>query len=507
LRDADLITHNGQLGIDLQVSPKTIIGGVLEGYLRDWKMDAFNESIVIAPDSTEILQIPNDEINQWWHWGGNLNLSHQINELQSINFDFDYLFYENDNPTNYSNQYFDVNGNPISTEEVKVTKSTPITIWVGAFDYNRNIGERVKFETGLKGTISRFTNDVKVATIQPGGIPEIDSTLTGNFDLDENIGAAYVSFAFNISPKTDIKAGLRYEYTDTDLNEVGVGPVLARTFGEFFPSFFLSHKLAEENVIQFSYGRRISRPTFMQMAPFVIFMDPFTFFKGNPGVQPAITNTVKAEYRYKNYLASFQYSHDDNAIARFQPEVDPETNQMFFVAENLKSVDNYTLLVTLPFEIGSWFETQNNATANWTKLEADFLENPVTLDIYNFRINSTNTFKFPKDFSLEVSGFYQSPVLWGLYELAGMGSLNLGVQKKFNDGSSLRLSLSDMLGTVEWNWNTDIPEENLVTSGSYIFEQQIWRLTYSKNFGNKKLKQARKRTSGATERRRAPGVE
>lgn len=505
-RDADLAMHNGQFGVDYQVSPKTSIGGGFEGYLRNWEMDAFNESMITAPDSTEILQIPNDELNKWWHLGGNFNLNHKFSESQSVNLDFDYLYYENDNPTNYSNLLFDENGNLISSEEVRVRKSTPITIWVGALDYSREISERFKFETGIKGTLQSFNNDVSVESLQQGQWVA-DSVLTGNFDLKENIGAAYASFALNLGPKTDLNAGLRYEYTDTDLTQVGVGPVLARKFGELFPTIFISHKLAEENVIQFSYGRRITRPTFRDMAPFVIFLDPFTFFKGNPAVQAAITNSVKAEYRYKNYMVSFQYSHDEGAIARFQPEVDPETNQQFFVAENIKSIDNYTILVTIPFEIGSWFETQNNATANWTSLEADHLEEPIKLDLFGLRVNSTNTFKFPRNFSFEVQGFYQSPALWGLWKTESMGALNLGLQKKFNnDWGSLRLNVSDILRTMEWNWGADFPEQNVVTNGAYIFEQQVWRLIYSRNFGNKKLKQARKRTSGSTERQRA-GVE
>lgn len=118
--------------------------------------------------------------------------------------------------------------------------------------------------------------------------------LTANYLLNENIAAAYSSFTFNLNPKTTIKAGLRYEYTTSNLGSTQTANIVDRKYGELFPTFYISQKLNEDNSVNFSYSRRITRPTFNDLAPFTIFFDPKTFFTGNPALQPAIANSIQA---------------------------------------------------------------------------------------------------------------------------------------------------------------------------------------------------------------------
>ena len=130
-----------------------------------------------------------------------------------------------------------------------------------------------------------------------------------------------------MSEKTDIKLGLRYEHTDSELISDTEGTLVDRSYGELFPTAYLSHKINDTLSFGASYSRRISRPTLREMAPFVIFFDPSTFISGNPGVQPALSDNVAFTTNYLSYLLKFEYSIEKGTIARFTPTIDEATNR------------------------------------------------------------------------------------------------------------------------------------------------------------------------------------
>src|SRR6185312_4437606 len=104
-----------------------------------------------------------------------------------------------------------------------------------------------------------------------------DSSLSGNHTLNENISAAYTSFNIKPSAKISIKAGLRYEFTHSTLGSETQINLVKRDYGKLFPSFFMLHTINDSNSVNFSCSRRIWRPGFSDLAPWVLFLDPKTF--------------------------------------------------------------------------------------------------------------------------------------------------------------------------------------------------------------------------------------
>ncbi len=104
------------------------------------------------------------------------------------------------------------------------------------------------------------------------------------WQLNENISAAYSSLNWAPGSKTKMKLGLRFEHTNSNLGTEKEKDIIDRHYGRLFPSFFLTHTIDENNTAGFSYSRRITRPTFWNLAPFVIFMDPQHLFFGQSGI-------------------------------------------------------------------------------------------------------------------------------------------------------------------------------------------------------------------------------
>jgi len=353
--------HLARLGLDYHVSDKLLVGGLVSGYNTKWLMDATNVADLSSNGVLDtVITVDNHELNQWKNLGGNINLQYTFSAGSSLTVDADYLWYLDNNPTDYSNHYEDGEGNFFFENYTRSTKMTPINIRVGKVDYKTPIGNRVKFETGVKGTISNFTNDVGVEYSDNDKDWVSDPELTAKYNLDETIAAGYITLEVPLDKKTDIKAGLRYEYTDSNLGSEEEQDIVDREFGKLFPSLFISRRLNENNTIKFVYGKRITRPTFNDMAPFVIFLDPYTFFSGNPAVQPAISNNFELGYTFKSALISLNYGIEDSTIANFQSTIIEGTNKQLLFTENLRQVKTLSLTLSFPLTPVSWWNMYYN---------------------------------------------------------------------------------------------------------------------------------------------------
>lgn len=503
LRDPVQRNHNARLGMDWNLSKKTVLGMLVSSYDNRWSMDAVNNTTISingAPDT--LLRIVNDEINHWQHLGGNLNLQHTFRPDELLTFDLDFLAYDNENPTNYLTSYSGAGGNFLFDERTFSGKVTPIKVGVGKLDYSKRFSDKLKMEAGVKGTSSRFDNDVTVFRID-NGTPVNDPTLTAQYRLEESIGAAYTAFDFKLDAKSDAKLGLRYEYTNSNLGTAERANIVDRQYGNFFPSAFLSRNFNDKHSANLSYSRRISRPTFNDMAPFVIFMDPYTFFSGNAALQPSISNNVKLDYRFGSTLFSMQYTVEDSAIAQFQSRVIEGTNQQLIAAENLKNRKTLAFTLALPIQVAEWWRMQNNLIGTWQAVNVYFDGALVNIQNKNLQMVWINSFTLPKDFSAELMGFYQTKALFGSGIFLPVYGINVGIQKKFpGNGGTLRFGVDDVLNSFLWRIQNNLPEHNLVSNFEVDFSQRTFKLSYSRNFGNNQLKGKRERATGSEEERR-----
>ncbi len=503
LRDPIQLNHNIRLGLDYEITDQTIVGFLLGAHNNKWTMDAMNEGRTKVNNILEEqVELTNDERNQWKHIMGNFNLQHKFTADSKLNFDIDYLVYEDENPNNYTTSYFDGENSLQKIEDTRSDKFTPINILVSQIDFETSLGDNVNFQAGIKGAYSTFTNDVSVDVLENSEWINVGQ-FTNKSDLEESIFAAFSSFDYKANEQNMFKFGLRYEYTDSQLDTEKEGPVVDRQFGKLFPSVFYSHTINDNNSLNLSYNRRISRPTFNDMAPFAIFIDPNTFFFGNAALQPAISDNVKVDYRHKSYLLSAQYSFEEGSIARFQDQVDVSTNQQAFSPINLKNTHVVSGTLALPFYIGDFWEMQNNFILVWQKINSDYNGEPFSLENTGYNLSTTQTFILPKDFSIELSGFYNSSGLFGRSTLDPITGMSFGIQKKFKkDRSVLRFNITDLFNSIEFSGGTSIPTQGFETDGVWDFSNRTFKLSYSRSFGNNKLKASRNRSTSSEEERR-----
>ena len=502
-RDPIRRNHNVRTGVDYQISDKTIIGLLLWANDNKWTMDAMNQSRETENGiPSSFVELLNTERNQLQHFGSNLNIKHSFKKDGFVSIDLDYLKYTLENPTTYTNSFFDGNNNFLREELTTSDKKTPINIVVGKTDYSNRINDKIKLDVGIKGAFSNFDNDVSVGTFQGQNFVE-DPDLTDVSTLKERILAGYGSLEYAISDKTSLQLGLRYEHTDSELVSEKQGKVVDRTFGELFPTAYISHKVNDTLSLNFSYSRRITRPTFNDMAPFVIFIDPTTFFAGNPAVQPAISNSLKVDFNYRSAILSAQFSVEDGTISRFNSQFDEENERLIFGASNMDQTKTFSLTFGLPITITNWWKIQNNFTYLNTKVENTVAGSLFALEQSSFNFNSSLSFTMAKNLTSEINVNYNSPSInsfLGTAILQEYYGVNIGIQKKFGEKwGTLGFKINDLFDSIKWKVITNIPEQNLNTNNSVDFSNRTFLLTYTNSFGNSKLKSARERGTGAEE--------
>ncbi|CAN5906687.1 TonB-dependent receptor [soil metagenome] len=506
-RDPTITNHTGRLGFEYSLWSKTSLSGLFSGFSNKLDIDErSNTQIYRAGQLSSSIAGKHLEINHWRHVMGNLNLQHTLPNRQEINFDLDYLYYHNDNPHQYAYTFSPKQENNPSGN-IRIEKQTPIQLWVAKGDYKKGMGEHTKLEAGLKATISRLGNNVLVEDYLEGKwLRNPDFSM--NMDMLEDIGAGYLNLNHTFSSKVSLQAGLRGEYTRTDLGTPEDTTLIQRRYFNLFPSVFVAKDLTKESSLQVSYGRRITRPTYNNLAPFVYFIDPNTFFSGNINLLPAITDAFQSTYRFKNkYLLSLGYSYDKNPIIPWQVYVDPETNVQVAHADNLRNSNSYSLTFTLPVRLTSWWDINSNLMGVWQVNRTTIEGKDINLQAGFGSLNMTQSFKLPQNFSAELTGFYRSRSPFGISYMRAMGAVNVGIQKKLKDEKGIfRFGVDDLFWTTRWRFVTDQPALNINQNFVGAFsEPRIFKITYSRNFGNKNVSGAKKRTTGSDEERKRVG--
>ena len=488
-----ITNYSGRLGLDYFMNKKVTMGMQINGSLNRFKQNVDGKSYIGEnPGKTRAVNLLNDENSRRELFTTNINTGIQIDASQSVNIDVDYLHYYNKAPNNYENTFISSTGSIDSTQIFNATKRTPVNVWVGRLDYSRSLNKKMRLDIGTKYTYSTLKNDVLVQDYL-GGSYFKNVNLSENSKLIENIFAIYTSLNWDVNKTTKANLGIRYENSSQNLTLESKGNVLNSPISQFFPTFFLSKNINKKSSLQFSYGRRINRPTYFDLAPFVLFLDPNTFYFGNIKLKPAISNAISVNYKWTKYFATVEFTNEKNTIATSQSVFLDEKKQQILTSLNIDYLNTLSLSFILPFKVSKWWDMQNTIQASYIEQK---LNNEVNNDIF-YILRTTQNFSLPKDFSIQLFVSYNSKRLSGISTINDFQRTSLSIDKKLKKVNSvIQLSFTDIFGR-DYSFNSTNSSNNAYVK--YGYEPRVFRLTYMYNFGNSKLERERKRELGSDE--------
>src|SRR5690606_32369510 len=150
------------------------------------------------------------------------------------------------------------------------------------------------------------------------------------------------------------KAGLRAEQTNIKTQQMVGDSANSNNYIDFFPNASLSKTINPDNVLSLSYSRRIDRPNYQSLNPFVEYLNEYTFRGGNPYLKPQYTQSTELGYTFKRqYSATLNYSHTKDVISEVvTPNIADHT--LFQRQQNISKFDNLTLSLNVPVSITKW---------------------------------------------------------------------------------------------------------------------------------------------------------
>lgn len=305
---------------------------------------------------------------------------------------------------------------------------------------------------------------------------------TNQFAYTENVNALYANYAQQ-SGKFNFQAGVRLEQTNSEGNLTSFATTeddnVKRNYLNLFPSAGVTYQMNDKNSLVFNYSRRINRPNYQDLNPFRQRLDELTFEKGNPFLQPEYTNKFQLTHTF-NYAinTTLSFDHTTDLIGRL---TDAETeNSTFITYQNIADRFNYSLNVSGAVPIKEWWSTYTSLTAFHQRNRADFGEGKtIALNVTSFNAYMQQTFTLPKDFTMEISGFYSSPSIWeGAFKMEEMWQLNAGIAKKVLQGKgNIKLNINDIFKTQVWRGVSRFGDLYMVANGGWDSRRVALTLT------------------------------
>ena len=492
--------HNNsyRFGADYDLSSKNTIGFVVNGYFNN-EFDSNDNRTYIGKNfnisqADSSLRTVSGIRQTYNNFAVNLNDTYKIDTAgQQLSVDLDYSRFRNNSNAQYITDFYLADGS-LQHPQGFLGNVTPsnIDIRTAKVDYAKPLTKSVKLEAGFKYSDVKTDNNLQQTTVQ--GAPD---TSVNHFVYDEKITAGYLNLNKQFK-NTSVQLGVRAEYTQSNAvgDSMAVVQRIPRNYLNFFPSVFVNHTINDKNEFSLSYSRRIDRPQYDNLNPFVYHLDPYTYQKGNPYLKPQYTDNFEFNYTYnKSITLTLGYSRTTDVITEI-PGTDPATKVAFVTQQNLQIQNAYNANLYAPYTITKWWDGNINATAFYLGFKSNNLEGS-NLDRGQtaYQVRATETFKPLNGYKLEVTGNYQSSLTYGLFYVKPQYSVDAGLSHSFaNKKANLKLSMSDIFNT----------RRNDVTSnyGSVDFdirqkrESRITRLTFTYNFGSTKIR-ARQHQSGA----------
>jgi hypothetical protein len=500
-RENTTTQQNVNAGIEWKLNKNSLLNFSLTGYRRNWDMHAVtNDTGHIAQDSSVASKLIIHESNIWQSATAGVGLQTKLDSKTDISFNLDYLHYHNDNPSQYDNQLLSDHSSPDDVSMIDVKKKTPIQFFIASADYKHTYSTHFSLEAGVKAYNSSLDNNVLVQRMQ-NNVWLTDSAFTSYSNLREQLAAGYISTNWRPGKEWILNAGLRYEYDHTRIGTPQKKNLLNRKNGYLFPTLTFEKDLSKNEAVEFAYSKRITRPTYNEIAPFVFFWGPNSFDGGNTELRPAISDALKIGYHINQWVISMQYSHSKDEIDPGEPENDSSYN-VIYRHQNLKYQNLLALTNAWSLNVTPWWDVQTNVVSQYLVVQTSHLPTNVRRHSYGLNVNITNSMRLPNNFAIEISGMYQSKTLSGVVESLGIGSLNVGIQKKFGKGA-LRFAADDILKTNNLRLRLKLPNDpNLSTDFNYSFNPRFFRVTYTRSFGNSKLKSINLKSASEEERGR-----
>ncbi len=440
--------YSSKIGLDYSASKKTTLGVVLNGFYNPSTWESKTNTYIFDPNDVLTAQTKaatrNDE--KWKNFSSNFNVRTVLDSAgQELTADLDYIQYRSTSVQPLISSYYDNAGNLKQTPDTLMgTLPQNITIYSGKVDYSLPLKKGAKFEAGIKTSFVKTDNNASYDSIQNGEMVH-DFNRSNHFVYEENINAAYVNYSRPLGKKWSGQFGLRAENTNAKGSQLTTGVQFKRNYTQLFPTAYLQYKASEQNLFVINYGRRINRPDYESLNPFIHFLDRYTFEQGNPNLKPQFAHNIELSHTYKGFLTTTLNYTSTNDIIQQVLEQNETTNETYIKKANIASLHQVGLAISAYKEITKWWNGNIYVNVYNNRFEGVVNGDNISIGITGLMMQVQQQFKWGKGWGAEVSGFYRTKGVEGVIFIQPIGQVNAGFSKQImKNKASVRLNVRDI---------------------------------------------------------------
>jgi len=452
------------------------------------------------------------------NYGSTFSYKHNFaNAGKELTADVNYNRSKNDNNGLYQTQFFYNNSNPkgpmVKEQSLGGGETKFLTVQT---DFVNPITDKIKLEMGARAAVrnySSFSNNLFFNSVT--GTYDAITGLSNNYKFKDEVYAGYVTFTQSIKNFT-YQLGARIESSKYTGTQIDKNLTFANQYPfSFFPSVFLTQKINDKQSLQLNYSRKINRPNFFQLIPYIDFSDSLNLSKGNPNLIPEFTNLLEFSYQVdldkgNSLLGTVYYRNTNDLITRYQyrdknPNAARTDSVIINSFANANNSYAYGLELTGKIKPATFWDITANMNLYNSKINGNNIQNNLEAQQVSWFGKLNNSFKLPKNYSIQFTANYQSKTILpssgsggnrGGGMMFGGGQLStangyikpnygfdIAFRKDFlkNNAASLTLSISDIFRTRVYSTHSE--SVYFVQDNIRRRDPQVARLNFNWRFG------------------------
>lgn len=478
------INFNG--GLEYELGKKTVIGLYFD--------DNLNNSNAVQEATTTVFEgnafnynsfsYRSDQKLKYSSPDATFNILHKLDTLGSqLQLSSNYLDINGQDSKFVENHFYDSSHSEILTPSryTTVTKGH-YGIFSQKLDYTKMMKKDFSIEAGLKATFIDIKSDADYLLNNA----TVDTTLENDYSYKEQVLAAYTTLSKTYK-KVSLSLGVRAEQTDVNAVNKTTGFTLHRSYLNFFPSSTLDYKINEKNSFSGSYSYRIDRPGFYRLNPARVYNDELNYTVGNPTIRPQYSHNTTLNYNYSGFITATVDHHQTHDFMYWYTYTQPNSQINIDTTFNFRLRDDYSFSLYIQHQI-KWFNLQIYAAYQYHDYKGTINGEPAVSATSQFYGNLNAEFSLPKDFKLQLSGFYVTPFIDAVQFYSPVGSINLVINKSF-----LKNKLDVSLGFFDILYSENSYMTTTLSDQYFYYQQKAdtrrVRLSLNYKFGKMQIEQ------------------
>ncbi|AZA81971.1 TonB-dependent receptor [Chryseobacterium lactis] len=444
----------------------------------------YNSQDVAVSDYTTINDHRSRSINN----SVSFQIDRKLNKRSSLSW---VNYFTGNNAKKYQNviTYLNFAGESPREDNFLTNNKADVQLYSTQLDYQWK-NDKLELESGVKYSLAK-TNSTLDFSDNENGVLQYRPDKSSIFDYKEHNFALYSSLSYTLG-KWNFKGGLRAEMTDLEGIVSEPYELNKNNYWKFFPTFYAQYTTESKHEFGFSYGKRISRPSYSWLNPAKSYYNLFSYYQGDPKLKATITHNLNLTYSWKEWNLDLYYRKEIYPSMEISYQ-EPSTNSLIYYFTNIEKGEAFGLSLYKSFQIKPWWNlilSENlEHNENYFKgIDGMLYKNKV----WNWVSNISTSFTLDKsnDWKMEIGHRYYSPGIQGTFRISSNWSAYFVMNRKFfNKKLEASLVVNDIFRTTGQKVSTKYANQD-----NYFLDYgdaQGFTFSLKFNFGNQSVKNAK----------------